>query len=149
MTTLASRTRVRAGEAGRLTAGCSDCGDGLLLAPGADVADAHAALDAATRLGRTVVAGPPHLTGGSHWCRPSVAGVGSARGRRGGERVLGTVPTEQSAVSVWPDRPRELPLVVAASLRRCLAGRHRATPGTPGAPAVPVTATAVRPKAVP
>ena len=47
MTTLASRTRVRASEGGRLTAPCFDCAAELVLAPGADVAAALAALDAA------------------------------------------------------------------------------------------------------
>jgi hypothetical protein len=47
MTTLTSRTRVRSVEGGGLTAHCFDCGVELLLAAGADVADALAALDAA------------------------------------------------------------------------------------------------------
>ena len=47
MTTLASRTKVRAGDDGRLTAQCFECAAELVLAPGADTAAALAALDAA------------------------------------------------------------------------------------------------------
>jgi hypothetical protein len=47
MTTAASRTRVRSAQDGRLTAMCSDCAAEFVLAPGADVAGALLALDAA------------------------------------------------------------------------------------------------------
>jgi hypothetical protein len=47
MTTLAPRPRVRAGDGGRLTAECLDCGQELLLAPGADMIAALATLDEA------------------------------------------------------------------------------------------------------
>lgn len=48
MTSVASRTQVRAdGEQERLSARCLDCDDDLLLAHGADVGAALAALDAA------------------------------------------------------------------------------------------------------
>jgi hypothetical protein len=47
MTTLAPRTRVRAGDGERLMAECRDCGQDFLLAAGADVVAALAALDEA------------------------------------------------------------------------------------------------------